>query len=186
MGDMLTTKEAAELWKISDSMVKRYCRDGRIPGAIKGTKSWQIPKDAEKPEDQRRTNPTDSESKLPLPIGVTDFRIACNDYYYIDKTLLIRDFIDERPIVSLFTRPRRFGKTLMMDMLRTFFEKTDEDTSIYFQNKKIWACGDKYRKHQGKYPIISLTFKDIKCMAWEETYDLITQLIRQECELPLS
>ena len=107
---------------------------------------------------------------LPLPIGISDYRLASTEYYYIDKTMMIKDFIDERPMVSLFTRPRRFGKTLNMDMLRTFFEKTEEDTSIYFENKKIWTCGQKYRDYQGKYPVIFITFKDIKFNTWEETF----------------
>ena len=68
--------------------------------------------------------------RLPLPVGVSDYCLASSEYYYIDKTMMIKDFIDERPQVSLFTRPRRFGKTLNMDMLRTFFEKTDSDTSV--------------------------------------------------------
>ena len=67
----------------------------------------------------------------------------------MDKTLLIRDFLDTKPMVSLFTRPRRFGKTMNMDMLRVFFEKTAEDTSIYFRDKQIWQCGDFYTQHQG-------------------------------------
>lgn len=75
-------------------------------------------------------------AKLPLPVGVSDYCLASSEYYYIDKTMMIKDFIDERPLVTLFTRPRRFGKTLNMDMLRTFFEKTDKDTSIYFKDKK--------------------------------------------------
>lgn len=94
--------------------------------------------------------------------------------------MLIRDFLDERPIVSLFTRPRRFGKTLTMDMLRTFFEKTKENTARYFYDKRIWSCGEEYRRYQGKYPVIFLTFKDVKCETWAETYDLISQLVRQE------
>ncbi len=102
---------------------------------------------------------------------------AVSKYYYIDKTLMIRDFLDELPIVSLFTRPRRFGKTLNMDMLRTFFEKTDEDTSVYFKDKLIWNCGKKYRDHQGKYPVIFVSFKDIKKETWKETYHNISQLI---------
>ena len=77
-----------------------------------------------------------------MPIGISDYRLASTQYYYVDKTLMIKDFLDERPMVSLFTRPRRFGKTLNMDMLRTFFEKTEEDTSIYFKDKKIWSCGE--------------------------------------------
>lgn len=65
-------------------------------------------------------------------------------------------------------------------MLRTFFEKTDEDTSVYFRDKKIWACGDTYRRPQGKFPVIFLSFKDVKCETWEDTYDVLTKLIRQE------
>lgn len=88
-----------------------------------------------------------SKKKLPLPIGISDYRKASSEYYYVDKTLFIRDFIDERPQVSLFTRPRRFGKTLNMDMLRVFFEKTDKDTSCYFRDKKIWSCGKEYQDY---------------------------------------
>lgn len=120
------------------------------------------------------------EDKLPLPIGVSDYKVASSEYYYIDKTMLIKDFIDERPMVSLFTRPRRFGKTLNMDMLRTFFEKTDEDTSCYFKDKKIWQCGKKYQNYQGKYPVIFLTFKDIKFNSWEETFEAMRDLFARE------
>lgn len=102
------------------------------------------------------------------------------EYYYIDKTLMLRDFIDERPMVSLFTRPRRFGKTLNMDMIRTFFEKTEEDTSVYFKDKKIWECGEKYRNYQGKYPVIFVTFKDIKFSTWEETFSAMKDIFANE------
>ncbi|MDE7223241.1 MAG: ATP-binding protein [Acetatifactor sp.] len=118
--------------------------------------------------------------QTPLPIGVSDYREAVTNYYYVDKTLLLKEFIDTLPKVSLFTRPRRFGKTLTMDMLRTFFEKTEEDTSVYFKDKKIWACGEKYRKHQGIYPVIFLTFKDLKYNTWEETLTNIRALITKE------
>lgn len=120
--------------------------------------------------------------KLPLPIGISDYRRASSGYYYVDKTLLIRDFLDERPQVSLFTRPRRFGKTLNMDMLRVFFEISDEDTSVYFRGRKIWACGREYQVHQGKYPVIYVTFKDVKCQTWEAAYDLISKILRNEFE----
>ena len=118
--------------------------------------------------------------KLPLPVGISDYRRASQEYYYVDKTLMIRDILIERPMVSLFTRPRRFGKTLNMDMLRTFFEKTEEDTSIYFKDKKIWKCGGKYREYQGKYPVIFLTFKDVKFDSWEKTFEAIRSLIAKE------
>lgn len=123
---------------------------------------------------------TDRQQMLPLPIGISNYRLASTEYYYVDKTLLIRDLLDERAKVSLFTRPRRFGKTLNMDMLRTFFEKTESDTSVYFQNKKIWHCGKKYQDHQGKYPVIFITLKDVKCETWEETRDLIFKLLQNE------
>ena len=118
--------------------------------------------------------------KLPLPVGVADYRLASTEYYYVDKTMLIKDFLDERPMVSLFTRPRRFGKTLNMDMLRTFFEKTEEDTSKYFRDKLIWQCGERYRSYQGKYPVIFLTFKDVKFSTWQETFSSIRELIAKE------
>ena len=181
MSKMLSVRETAKRWHVPDSLVTRYCRSGRIEGAVKEGRSWLIPAAAQKPQDLRRAPAADlSAAKRPLPIGVSDFRVACDQYYYIDKTLLIRDFLDDRPAVSLFTRPRRFGKTLTMDMLRTFFEKTDENTARYFYNKKIWSCGEAYRRYQGKYPVIFLSFKDVKCESWEDTYTLLTQLIRLE------
>lgn len=116
----------------------------------------------------------------PLPVGISDYVRAQAEYYYVDKTLLIKDFLDQKPLVSLFTRPRRFGKTLNMDMLRVFFEISEEDTSKYFVDKKIWKCGDVYRSHQGKYPVIFLTFKDVKFDSWEATIDKIRSLVQTE------
>lgn len=118
--------------------------------------------------------------KKSLPIGISDYVRAQSEYYYVDKTLLIRDFLDKKPLVSLFTRPRRFGKTLNMDMLRVFFEISDADTSIYFKDKAIWKCGENYTKHQGKYPVIFLTFKDVKFHSWESTLDKIRGLLQTE------
>ena len=184
MADFISVKEAAKLWNITDRSVTGLCRTGRIEGAVKNGRDWMIPADAEKPADKRiRTGAYISNkraARLPLPVGVSDYRLASTEYYYIDKTLMIRDFIDERPMVSLFTRPRRFGKTLNMDMLRTFFEKTDEDTSRFFTDKKIWACGERYRAYQGKYPVIFITFKDVKYNTWEETFEEIGNIFSQE------
>lgn len=115
-----------------------------------------------------------------LPIGISDYVRAQSEYYYVDKTLLIKEFLDRRPLVSLFTRPRRFGKTLNMDMLRVFFEISDEDTSRYFADKAIWNCGEEYRTYQGKYPVIFLTFKDVKFDTWEATIDKIRGLLQEE------
>lgn len=184
MTDAMLVKEAAKRWNISERRVVTLCRTGRIKGAVKHGKCWYIPADAERPEDNRVKSGMYQESirpdKLPLPVGVSDYCLASSEYYYIDKTMMIKDFIDERPMVSLFTRPRRFGKTLNMDMLRAFFEKSDEDTSIYFKDKKIWACGKKYRDYQGKYPVIFVTFKDIKFQTWEETFAAIKEVFAKE------
>lgn len=181
MNDTMLIKEAAALWGLTERRISDLCLKGRIEGARKDGHLWLIPTDARKPVDQRIKSGAYIKNKkpdnLPLPIGVSDYRLAQSKYYYIDKTLMIRDFLDELPIVSLFTRPRRFGKTLNMDMLRTFFEKTDEDTSVYFKDKLIWNCGKKYRDHQGKYPVIFVSFKDIKKETWKETYHNISQLI---------
>ena len=183
---MISVKEAARQWNITERRVAELCRSGRIEGTVRQGRSWQIPADASKPADKRirsgsyRKN--QRSSCLPLPIGVSDFRLAQAEYYYVDKTMLIKDFIDERPMVTLFTRPRRFGKTLNMDMLRTFFEKTEQDTSVYFQDKKIWACGQKYRAYQGKYPVIFLTFKDVKFNTWEETFSAVRDIFAKETQ----
>ena len=161
MADYMTVKEAAKEWGITDRQVSGMCLAGRIQGAVKDGRNWLIPSNAEKPVDQRIKSGNyvkeARQTKLPLPIGISDYRLASSSYYYIDKTMMIKDFLDERPLVSLFTRPRRFGKTLNMDMLRVFFEKSDEDTSIYFRDKKIWECGNHYRSYQGKYPVIYVT-----------------------------
>ena len=183
---MISVKEAARQWNITERRVVELCRNGRIEGAMRQGRSWQIPADALKPADKRiRSGSYRKNQKapcLPLPIGVSDFRLAQAEYYYVDKTMMIKDFIDERPMVTLFTRPRRFGKTLNMDMLRTFFEKTNEDTTVYFQDKKIWACGQKYRSYQGKYPVIFLTFKDVKFNTWEETFSAVRDIFAKETQ----
>jgi len=182
--DMMNAKDAAKLWNVSERRVTYLCKAGKIEGAEKQGRSWVMPVVAEKPVDNRIKSgkyiKSSSAAKLPLPIGISDYRLASSEYYYIDKTMLIKDFLDERPMVSLFTRPRRFGKTLNMDMLRTFFEKSDEDTSIYFQDKKIWTCGEEYRRYQGKYPVIFITFKDIKFNSWEETFQAIKEVFSKE------
>ena len=179
----MTIKEVSVLWGITERRVNKLCKDGRIPGSYKQGKQWFIPDDAQKPLDMRIKKQDSLRSTIvhkPLPVGVSDYCLASSDYYYVDKTMLIKDFIDERPMVTLFTRPRRFGKTLNMDMLRTFFEKSDKDTSVYFKDKKIWGCGQNYRNYQGKFPVIFLTFKDVKCLNWQDTFQKIRKLISME------
>lgn len=182
---MTTCKEKALEWGLSVRSVNDLCKRGKIPGAIKVGKSWQIPNDAVKPTDgrisftKRKTLSKPQELKS-LPIGISDYARAQSQYYYVDKTLMIKEFLDQKPLVSLFTRPRRFGKTLNMDMLRVFFEISDEDTSKFFVGTNIWKCGQTYRSHQGKYPVIFLTFKDVKFDSWTVTLDKIKELLQSE------
>jgi hypothetical protein len=133
MKKRLTAKEAALKWNLTERSVTGLCRSGKIPDVCKENGAWYIPYDAKKPADGRihsgKYIVQKSKQQLPLPIGISDFRVASTRYYYVDKTMMIKDFLDEQPMVSLFTRPRRFGKTLNMDMLKVFFEHTDEDTS---------------------------------------------------------
>ena len=174
----MSAQEAAKLWGISDRRVAILCKEGRIEGAEKQGGSWVIPAGAQKPADNRLAGR--SQKKKALPIGISEFRKAVSKFYYIDKTLLIKDLIDEGAAVSLFTRPRRFGKTLNMDMLREYFEISSEDTAKFFKDKLIWKCGEEYRREQGKYPVIFLTFKDVKFQTWKETIENIRHILQEE------
>lgn len=164
----LSCIDAAKKLGVSTRRIQQMCKQGEISGAIKDGRTWLIP------------DHITLKQLKPLPIGVSDFKSATTNYYYVDKTLMIRDFLDAKPMVSLFTRPRRFGKTLNMDMLRVFFEKTPKDTSVYFKDKQIWGCGEYYTKHQGQYPVIFLTFKDVKCSTWPDTFQKIKKIISLE------
>ena len=182
---MKTCKEMASIWNISVRAVSSLCKSGRIPSAVKNGKNWEISDNAQKPVDGRISTGEYSKREMttarkPLPIGISDYVRAQSDYYYVDKTMLIKEFLDQKSLVSLFTRPRRFGKTLNMDMLRVYFEKTDKDTSKYFKDKDIWKCGEGYRAHQGKYPMIFLTFKDVKFDSWQATVEKIKSLLQEE------
>lgn len=170
--EYLSCSDASKATGFSVRRIQQMCKNGELSGAIKEGRKWLIPDET--------IHMNHFAKNKSLPIGVSDFKLATTGYYYVDKTLMIRDFLDKKPMVSLFTRPRRFGKTLNMDMLRVFFEKTNEDTSVYFKDKQIWQCGDYYTKHQGQYPVIFLTFKDVKSMTWEETFQKIRRLISLE------
>lgn len=179
----IDVKSAADRWELTERRVTTLCRSGRIEGAKKEGGLWLIPDRAEKPMDGRRnkiSRAMKKTSKLPLPIGVSDFKELVDNYYYVDKTMMVKDFLDTRPKVSLFTRPRRFGKTLAMDMIKTFFEVSETDTSRYFRNKKIWDCGEEYRREQGEYPVIFVTFKDIKFPTWEQSLEAIRDVVAAE------
>lgn len=123
----------------------------------------------------------------PIPIGVEFYKkMIDGGYYYIDKTLLIKDILDQGITTALFTRPRRFGKTLAQSMLKTFFERevlpdgTVVDNSVYFQGKKIMEAGEGYLRHMGKYPVISLSLKSAKQPSYEAACEKLRIEIAKE------
>ena len=143
--------------------------------------------------------------KKKLPIGISDFkRIIEEDYYYIDKSLFIQELIDSSSIITLITRPRRFGKTINIMMLKYWFEayqgkftnvelrmsneeksqlanrNSTIENSFLFHHLKIWELGEEYTKHCGKYPVIFLTFKDVKEKDWKTCYEKLINTIIQE------
>lgn len=123
----------------------------------------------------------------PIPIGVEFYKqMIDNGYYYVDKTLLIRDILEQGITATLFTRPRRFGKTLVQSMLKTFFENeilpdgTTADNSVYFQGKKIMDAGEEYTRHMGKYPVISLSLKSAKQPSYETALEKLQIAVSRE------
>ncbi|HHW04136.1 MAG TPA: AAA family ATPase [Thermoanaerobacterales bacterium] len=116
-----------------------------------------------------------------IPIGIDDFRnLKESNGYFVDKSLFIKEVIDDISKVKLITRPRRFGKTLNISMLRYFFEKTDEDLSCLFKDLKIWRECDTYTSQQGQYPVVNLSFKDVKDMTFDECFENIKHVIGRE------
>ena len=125
--------------------------------------------------------------KKAIPIGIESYKeMIDRDYYYIDKTRLIVDLLTQKSKVTLFTRPRRFGKTLAQSMLRTFFEEEigadgrAVDNSGYFSGKKIMGAGAQYTGHMGKYPVIFLSMKSAKQPDFEMAYSrLLTDIVSE-------
>ena len=110
----ITCADASERAGMSVRQIQQMCKNGEIPGAVKQGKSLATPLDAaELPAKDNRNR-----VRKPHPVRISDYKTATSDYYYVDKTLFIKDFLDKKPKVSLFTRPRRSEKPMNMDMLR--------------------------------------------------------------------
>ena len=117
----------------------------------------------------------------PLPIGVDDFgELIKKGYYYVDKTLYIKELKDLEGKVNLFTRPRRFGKTLNMSMLKYFFEIGHSDTKQIFKGLAIMDAGEAYTRYMSKYPVISICFKSMKQPDFELSYAQMKKMIAEE------
>ena len=117
----------------------------------------------------------------PLPIGVENFEdLITHGYYYVDKTLFIKELLDMKGKVNLFTRPRRFGKTLNMSMLRYFFEKGEKDPEELFRGLKIMETGEKYLAQMGRYPVNSVSLKSMKQYSYELAFEMLKKAVREE------
>lgn len=121
-----------------------------------------------------------------LPIGIDDFKkLIKQEYYYVDKTMLIKELLDKRGEVHLFTRPRRFGKTLNLSMLRYFFEDAsylpaEQQNEELFAGLAIMQAGESYLRHMGKYPVISISLKSAKQMNFDEAFACLKESIAKE------
>ena len=119
----------------------------------------------------------DLRDKRPLPIGISDFKTVIEEnYYYADKTDMIGDILDDRAMVTLFTRPRRFGKTLNMSMMKYFFgiENAEENKKLF---DGLAISNKEYMKEQGQYPVIFISFRNIEEENWEDCYFEIKNII---------
>ncbi len=115
-----------------------------------------------------------------VAIGEQDFReIVQNNYFYTDKTCFIKEWWENADAVTLITRPRRFGKTLTMSMLYYFFSVDQSENRFLFENLHIWN-ESRYHDLQGAYPVIFLSFADVKCNSYEDTYYSICRIIARE------
>ncbi|MDR1746354.1 MAG: ATP-binding protein [Tannerella sp.] len=123
-----------------------------------------------------------------IKIGDSIFDSQAANYYYVDKSLLIKELLDHPAEVTLITRPRRFGKTLNMYMLKSFFEYNSELRKDHgskrrlFDGLKIEQAGDNYMQHFGQYPVIFLSFKEAKAKKWEQSYNALKECFYAEYE----
>ncbi len=125
----------------------------------------------------------DRSGRKRLPIGYDGWARAMEGSVLVDKTMLAADVLDSGYAVTLFCRPRRFGKTLNMTMLRDFFELQPDGGSLapLFEGTEVWeAEGGRYREHQGAYPVVHVSFNTVKKLSWEESYGEIRALVSAE------
>ena len=115
-----------------------------------------------------------------LPVGIDSFeKLRREDFYYVDKSRMIVDLMANWGEVNLFTRPRRFGKTLNMSMLKCFFE-IGTDKSL-FDGLRVSEEKELCEKYMGKYPAVFVSLKDVDGLTFEDAYDMLREIIRKEC-----
>ena len=185
--EYVSTREAAEYLGLTTRQVTNYCVNGEFPGAVKEGRNWKIPIDYVTPcndawmvKESNVVYEIPSSNSRAMVDGSSSYVNAERNYHLVDKTLLIRDVLLCPSEVLLFTRPRRFGKSLNLDMLKLFFEKVPYDTSMLFRNKNIWASGSAMIQEQGKYPVIYLDFKEASAFTFDEIMNKFRSYIAAE------
>ena len=119
--------------------------------------------------------------KAPLPVGVDDFlKLRREGYFYVDKTLLIRDLIDKKGEVNVFMRPRRFGKSLNISMLQYYFDVLHKDDADVFEGLQIASLDERYKRHQNQYPVIKMTLKGAEGRNFETAFEMLKVIIAKE------
>ena len=117
--------------------------------------------------------------KKKLPIGIENFaKLQSEDFYYVDKTMLIKELLDNWAEVNLFTRPRRFGKTLNMSMLKAFFELNGDKNCFKGTriSREVYLC----EQYMGKFPVIFISLKSISAQTYEKACDMAIQIVNGE------
>ena len=181
----IKAKELSARWGVTPRRINQLCTEGKLPGAYKEGKFWMIPDDVDRPDCLRenrnlyvREDSVVYNRKRPCPVGITSYKEVSDECYYVDKTLLIRDIIDNHSKVYLFTRPRRFGKTLNMSMLKAFFELNGDrncfkGTRIF---REVYLC----EQYMGKFPVIFISLKSISAQTYEKACDMAIQIVNGE------
>ncbi|MBQ3971100.1 MAG: AAA family ATPase [Selenomonadaceae bacterium] len=121
------------------------------------------------------------ERKRPMPVGIEDFGdLIRKDYYFVDKTRFIRDLLDFQTPVTLITRPRRFGKTLTLSMLRYFFDlENGEENRELFRGLDIERAGEKYMREQGTRPVVFLTLKEVQRPTYASMLTMLASVLQE-------
>ena len=116
-----------------------------------------------------------------MAIGIDDFKKVRERYYFVDKTFFLKALIDAHSEVTLCTRPRRFGKTLTLSMVKYFFDcQNAKENRKLFEGLEIAQAGDTYMAEQGKYPVVFLTLKGVKQLEWENCYKVLRSVMQKE------
>lgn len=183
----MTIHQASKLWDISERHIAELCKNGTIEGAEKIKNRWIIPDWTLSPKIYNTNNTYNVADSEPAYIitqptgGISEYEeVLQKNNYYVDKTMLIKELIDKNNGVYLITRPRRFGKSMNISMLQSFFEISKKDKTPLFCDKLIWKAGSRYTSLLGQFPVIKISLNNAQGLDWDETKKKIRTLVQME------